>query len=114
RQAATQRLDLAEDAFEQGRLAGAVRPDNGEQRSPPDFAGDVTHRRMAVVAERQVAKNEDGRRILHGHLNAHSTAPHSRTDATATIANRAGTDSRNIERRPGDGTEAAMVSEASA
>ena len=59
-EAAAERLELADDALEQGRLAGAVRADDGEQRAALDLAGDVMHGGMPVIAERQVVE-DDGR-----------------------------------------------------
>ena len=54
------RLELAHDALEQGRFAGAVRPDQGEQLASRHLALDVMHGGATVVAERQIAK-ADGR-----------------------------------------------------
>ena len=97
-EAATERLELAHDALEQGRLAGAVRPDNGEKLAARHLAVDVMHGRMPVIAERQVAK---GDRRFHvrrqGHAKAQATAPQSSAAAAATRHSRAGTERRNSE-----------------
>ena len=58
-------LSSPDDALEQGRLAGAVRPDQREQLAAVDLAGDVMHGGVAVVAERQIVE-ADGRRLAHG------------------------------------------------
>ena len=56
RDRARQRLEDADQAAKQRRLAGAVRADHGEQRAGCDFAGEMMHRRVAVIAERDVAE----------------------------------------------------------
>ena len=66
--ASAQRPKLAGDALEQGRLAGAVGADDGEQRPGLDVAGHVMNGRMPVVAERRVV--EGNRR----HASRHATS----------------------------------------
>jgi hypothetical protein len=51
-----ERLDHADDALEQGRLAGAVRADHRHQRTGVHGAIEMMHRRVAVVAKRQVVE----------------------------------------------------------
>ncbi len=53
---AGERLEHPDHALEQRRLAGAVRPDHRHQRAGCDRAVEMMHGRMAVVAERQIAK----------------------------------------------------------
>src|SRR5262249_6850369 len=53
---AGERRQDADDAFEQGRLAGAIRTDDGHERATLDRAVEVVHGRMTVVAERQIAE----------------------------------------------------------
>ena len=67
---AGQRLEHAGDALEQGRFAGAVRPDHRHQRAGGDRAVEMMHRRVAVVTERQIAKLQRRRH----HAIAHNTA----------------------------------------
>jgi hypothetical protein len=54
--AARQRLDQADDAFEQRRLACSVRTDDRDQRAGFDRAVEMMHGRMPVIAEREVAE----------------------------------------------------------
>ena len=49
-----QRLENAGESAKQRRLAGAVRPDHRQQRAGGDLAVEVMHRRMPVIAERDV------------------------------------------------------------
>jgi hypothetical protein len=51
-----QRSQFAGDTLEQRRLAGAVGADDGQQTAGSDFAAQVVHGWMPVVAERQVVK----------------------------------------------------------
>ena len=94
---AAERLELAHDALEQRRFAGAVRPDNGEQLAVLHLAGDVMHGGMPVVTEREIAKLDGWLCVLHAHANAQNTAPQSSAEAIATIRSRAGTERRSSE-----------------
>ena len=49
---------FAGDALEQRRFAGAVGADDGQQTAGSDFATQVVHGGMPVVAERQIVKVE--------------------------------------------------------
>jgi len=62
------------DAPKQRRLAGAVRPDHRQQRAGGNLAIKVMHRRMAVIAQRDIAKLQLRR---HAHLIASQTTAHS-------------------------------------
>jgi hypothetical protein len=53
---ARQRPQDADDAAKQRRLAGAVRTDDRDQRAGRDLAVQMMHRRMAVIAQRDVAE----------------------------------------------------------
>ena len=66
---AVERLDLAHQAFEQRRLAGAVRTDKREQLALRHLARHVMHGGMAVIAEGQIAKL-DGGGVAHGQARA--------------------------------------------
>ena len=55
---------LARDQVEVGRLAGAVRPDDGGELAGPEGAGDVIDRDMAAEADGQVARLERRRHRL--------------------------------------------------
>jgi hypothetical protein len=108
--AARQRLELPDNALEQGRLACAVRPDEREQIATVNLAGDVVHGRVAVVAERQIVK-ADGRRLRLGHWSAHSqTKAQSRAEMAPTMARRAGTERRKSEKLCRGGTRASRCS----
>ena len=54
--AAGERLDRADDALEQRRLAGTVRTDDRHQRAGLDGAVEMMHRRMTIIAEREIAE----------------------------------------------------------
>ena len=95
--AAAERLELAHDALEQRRFAGAVGPDDGEQLAARHLAGDVMHGGMPVIAEREIAKRDGRLFVLHAHANAQNTAPQSSAEAIATIKSRAGTERRSSE-----------------
>ena len=66
-----ERLELADDAFEQCGLAGAVRADDGEQIAMRHLAIDVMHGGMPVIAEREIAEDDGRASALHAHANAH-------------------------------------------
>ena len=70
---AGERLDDADHALEQRRLAGAVRADHGGQRAGPHRAVEMMHGRMAVVAERQIAELQ-----LRGHRRSSPHRPERR------------------------------------
>ena len=53
-----QRSQFAGDTLGQCRLAGTVGADDGQQTAGSDFAAQVVHGWMPVVAERQVVKAE--------------------------------------------------------
>src|SRR4029453_5362635 len=89
RDAAAERPKLAGDALEQRRFTGAVRTDDGKERTRLNFAGDVMHGRMPVVAERRVVEGDRGAFRGHAHLKAQSTAPQSNADAAAAKRRRA-------------------------
>src|SRR5262249_6498031 len=67
------------DALEQRRLARSVRADDRDQRAGLDRAVEVVHRRMAVIAEREVAKLQRGghRLTSSSPRRRRSTAPRS-------------------------------------
>jgi hypothetical protein len=90
----------------QRRLAGAVRPDHRQQRAGGDLAIEVMHRRMPVVAQRDVAKLDlrfglDLRLDLglcrHAHLIATSTTTQSPALTTSAAPKRAATVMRRID-----------------
>ena len=54
RDRARERLQHADDAAKQRRLAGAVRADHREQRAGGDLAVEMMHGRMAVIAQRHI------------------------------------------------------------
>ena len=54
--AAGERLEQPNDAFEEGRFARAVRADHGYERAARDLAVEMMHGGMPVIAERNVAK----------------------------------------------------------
>ena len=62
--AAGERLDRADDALEQGRLAGAVRADHRDQRTGIDRAVEMMHGRVPVVAQRQIAEFQRGGHVI--------------------------------------------------
>ena len=100
--AAGQRLDDADDALEQGRLAGAVRSDHGGQRAGSHRAVEMMHGRMAVIAERQIAE------LMRGHRGRSSGGPQhhgpDQRDQRAGKPSRFDADSRSNEgERTGDG-----------
>jgi hypothetical protein len=90
--AAGERLEHSDDALEQRRLAGAVRADHGHQRALLHRAVQMMHRRVAVIAERQVSELE-----CRAHAIAQNTAPHSTAITTATAASRSGAERRRID-----------------
>src|SRR6185312_8849081 len=94
---AAERLELAHDALEQCRFAGAVGSDDSEQLALRHLAGDVMHGGMPVIAEREVAKFDGRLCVLHGHASAQKTAPQSSAKAIATIKTRPGTERRSSE-----------------
>ena len=49
-------LMAPDDALEQRRLAGAVRPDHGEHRALLHRAIEVMDRRVPVITEREIAE----------------------------------------------------------
>ena len=57
------RLQHADDALHQRRLARAVGADDRRQRAGRDGAAEMMHGRVAAVAERQIA--EDQARLRH-------------------------------------------------
>src|ERR1700731_2456414 len=61
---ARKRRKRSRDALEQSRFAGTVRAANREQRAALDLAIEVMHRRMAVVAKREIA--ETNRNVHQG------------------------------------------------
>ena len=93
-----QRLQNADDAAKQRRLAGAVRADHREQRAGGDLAVEMMHRRMPVIAERDVAELQ---LRGHAHLIASQTMAHR---AALTASRRAEPRSdRHAQDRPGRG-----------
>ena len=56
RDGAAERLQHAHDALHQRRLARAVRPDDRRQRAAVEGAVEMVHRRMPVIAERQIVE----------------------------------------------------------
>src|SRR4029079_9835975 len=96
-------LELPDDALEQGRLAGAVRTYQSEQVAADNLPGNMVHRRVADVAERQIVK-VDGWKFRLTHGSAHSqTSVQSRTVIAPTTARRAGTERRNSEKPDREG-----------
>ncbi len=89
---AGQRLDDADHALEQRRLAGAVRADHRGERARRDLAAQVMHRRMAVVAERQILKSE-----LCVHRMAQNTTAQRIAITTTDAARRSRADRRRID-----------------
>src|SRR5262249_8131207 len=85
--------DAGEPA-EQRRLAGAVGTDHGEQRAGGNFAGEMMHGRMPLIAERDVAK---GDLRSHAHLIASQTMPHSAALTAIAATRRAATVMRRID-----------------
>ena len=65
-----QGAEEADNALGERRLAATVRPDDREERAPPDFTVQMVHGRMPVVAERQVLERYDRRHSnsRKGHL----------------------------------------------
>ena len=61
-----ERLEHADHALEQRRLAGAVGADHRGQRAALDRAVEMMHRRVAVIAEREIAELQ-----LRGHGSPH-------------------------------------------
>jgi hypothetical protein len=99
-------LELTDDALEQGRLAGAVRTHQSEQVAANNLSRDMVHRRVPVVAERQIVK-ADGWKFRLTHGRAHSqTSAHRRTVIVPTTASRAGTERRSNEKPNRDGATA--------
>src|SRR5215208_799603 len=82
------------DPAKQRRLAGAVRPDHRQQRASRNLAIEVMHRRMPVIAERNVVEFELRR---HAHLIATSTTAHSTALTASAAARRAVTVMRRID-----------------
>jgi len=71
--AAGERRHDADDALEQRRLAGTVGADHREQRAARDHAVEMVHRRVAVIAKRQIVKGQ----LRHHHpLNPRFNANH--------------------------------------
>ena len=95
---ARQRLQNAGEPAKQRRLAGAVRPDHRHQRTGSDLAVEVMHRRMPVVAERDVVEFELRR---HAHLIATSTTAHRAALTASAAARRAVTVMRRIDQGAG-------------
>src|SRR3954451_17920471 len=91
--AAVERLEDADDATQQRRLAGAVRADHGDQRAGRDLAAEVVHRRMPVIAECDVVEVH-GR---HGYLIASKTTPQSTAHTASAVARRAAMVMRRID-----------------
>ena len=60
----------ADDAAKQRGLAGTIGPDNGEQRARSDLARKMMHRRVPVIAQRDVFELQ---RRGHAHLIASQT-----------------------------------------
>src|SRR5262249_33304161 len=82
----------ADDAFEQGRLAGAVRPHDRQQRALVDLAVEVMHGRVTLVPEREIRESQ-----CRAHEIAQCTAAHSSAISTAAAASRSHAESRRIE-----------------
>ena len=55
---ARERLERAGDCLEQGRLAGAVGADHREQRAVIHDSVEMMHRRMAVIAQREILQSQ--------------------------------------------------------
>src|SRR4029077_9964533 len=89
-----ERLEDADDAAKQGRLARTIGTDDGEQRAGRNLAIEVMHRRMAVVAERDITGLQSGR---HAHLIASHTMAQRATLTPAAAARRAITVMRRID-----------------
>src|SRR5439155_12682341 len=89
-----QRFEDAGDAAEQCRLAGAVRTDHGEQAACGNLAIEMMHRRVAVIAESDVAELQLG---CHAHLIASHTMAHRPALTAAAAASRATTVMRRID-----------------
>ena len=68
--------------------------DHGEQRTGGNFAREMMHGRMPVVAERDVAKGDLRR---HAHLIASQTMPHSAALTATAAASRVATVMRRID-----------------
>src|SRR5262249_5441319 len=72
RDRARQRLEDADQAAKQRRLAGAVRSDHRQQSAACHLAGQGMHRRMAVVTESNVVELQLRR---HGFTSSLTTPP---------------------------------------
>ena len=91
---ARQRRENADDAAKQRGFAGAVRPDDGEQGTGGDLAGEVVHRRVPVVTQRDVLELQLRR---HAHLIASHTAAHRPALTARAAASRETTGMRRID-----------------
>ena len=91
---ARQRLERADHALEQGRLAGAVRADHGDQRAVFDLAAEMMHGRMAVIAEREIAELQ---LRVHAASAPRTRPPRAARSARRTTKRRSTTDSRRID-----------------
>ena len=88
-----QRLDRTDNALEQGRLAGTVRADDGQQRARRHLSAQVMHRRMTIITEGQIAELK-----LRVHqCSAQNTAAQIAAISADTTTRRSNTDSRRID-----------------
>src|SRR5262249_50113606 len=78
---ACERLEHADDALEQRRLAGTVGTDHRDQRAGLDRAVEMMHGRMALVTERDVAELQSCAHAVTAII-AQKTAPQSSAIST--------------------------------
>ena len=91
---ARKRPEDADDAAKQRRFAGTVRANDRDQRARGDLATEMMHRRMAIIAERDIAELQ---LRGHAHLIASHTAAHSTALTTSAAPSRAATVMRRID-----------------
>src|SRR5258708_37890551 len=102
---ARKRLENSNDAAKQRGLAGAVRTDHREQRPSGDLAIEVMHRRMPVIAQRDIAESD-----LRGH--AHRIEIHTMAHSAALTASAANSRETTVMRRIDQGAACAGCAEA--
>ena len=93
---AAERRERAGDALGERRFAGPVRPDDGDEAARVNLEVEVMHRRVPVVAERQVAAGQ-----RQAHRSAQTTPPQIAATSVAAMASRPTSDRRSSENPAG-------------
>jgi hypothetical protein len=101
RQPALERRKRTGDALEQRRLAGAIGSHDRRQAAMGDLATEVMHRRVAVIAERQIVEADSGHGRKHSlHMITASVAAQTSTITPTARPSRFAADKRSSD-QPG-------------